>query len=332
MTPGQKPGEKAGQKPSQEPGRVRRRLFSPRLFSPRRFSPRRADRRYGSRLLAAVLAFAVTAVPTAVLLVLIEAGWEPLRALDAGAAARLNASVRHHPLLLEAARTLTDGPWDPVTMRLLVAAVVGWLILRRAWRLALWAALTELAAGLTGLLVKVTVGRVRPRLPDPVAQAPGYSFPSGHAMTAMTSCAILLLVLLPMVPRRARPAAWTAAAVTVLGTGLTRIALGVHWVSDVLGGWLLGLALVASTAWAFDTWRRESGLPVPALPEGLEPELATGRDESPAAAPAARRTVRRAGPCAGSREAPPPPARETARGPAPAAGPAPGPTAPAAPG
>ncbi|MFD0260964.1 phosphatase PAP2 family protein [Kitasatospora indigofera] len=288
------------QEPCQEPGRVRgprfsprsfsprrfsARRFSPRPFLPRRFSPRSADRRYGSRLLAAVLAFAVTAVPTAVLLVLIEAGWEPLRALDAGAAARLNASVRHHPLLLEAARTLTDGPWDPVTLRLLVAAVVGWLILRRAWRLALWAGLTELAAGLTGLLVKVAVGRVRPRLPDPVAQAPGYSFPSGHAMTAMASCAILLLVLLPMVPRRARPAAWTAAAATVLGTGLTRIALGVHWVSDVLGGWLLGLALVASTAWAFDTWRRESGLRVPALPEGLEPELATGQDESPGGAP-----------------------------------------------
>ncbi|MFF1868453.1 phosphatase PAP2 family protein [Kitasatospora herbaricolor] len=267
--------------PDQEPDRVRRPA-PPRGHHRRRFPPRRADRRFGSRLLAAVVAFAVAAVPTAVLLVLIEAGWEPLRELDAGAAAGLNGSVRRHPLLLEAARTLTDGPWDPVTMRLLVAAAVGWLLLRRAWRLALWAALTELAAGLTGLLVKEAVGRVRPRLPDPVAHAPGYSFPSGHAMTAMTSCAILLLVLLPLVPRRARPAAWTLAAVTVLGTGLTRIALGVHWVSDVLGGWLLGLALVASTAWAFDTWRRESGLRVPALPEGLEPELATDQEELPA--------------------------------------------------
>ncbi|WP_051814123.1 hypothetical protein [Kitasatospora sp. MBT63] len=44
----------------------------------------------------------------------------------------------------------------------------------------------------------------------------------------------------------------------------------------VLGGWLLGLALVASTAWAFEAWRRESGLRTPPLPEGLEPELATG--------------------------------------------------------
>ncbi|MER8185922.1 phosphatase PAP2 family protein [Kitasatospora sp. NPDC094015] len=221
-----------------------------------------------------MLAFAVAAVPTAVLLVLIEAGWEPLRALDAGAAVRLNAAVRDHPTVLAVVRLLSDHVWDPVTMRLLVAATVGWLLVRRAWRLALWAGLTETAAGLIGLLVKITVARVRPALPEPVAHAPGFSFPSGHAMTAMTSCAVLLLVLLPVVPRRARPAAWMLAALVVLGTGLTRIALGVHWVSDVLGGWLLGLALVASTAWAFEAWRRETGLPTPALPEGLEPELA----------------------------------------------------------
>ncbi|MCG6497701.1 phosphatase PAP2 family protein [Kitasatospora sp. A2-31] len=259
--------------PARTPLPALRRL-SRRRFIRRRFTRRRADRRFGERLVAAVLAFAVAAVPTAVLLVLIEAGWGPLRELDADAAARLNEAVRHHPLLLETTRVLSNRIWDPVTMRLLVAATVGWLLVRRAWRLALWAGLTETAAGLTGLLVKVSVARVRPRLPEPVAHAPGFSFPSGHAMTAMASCAILLLVLLPVVPRRARPAAWTLAAVTVLGTGLTRIALGVHWASDVLGGWLLGLALVASTAWAFEAWRRESGLRTAGLPEGLEPELA----------------------------------------------------------
>ncbi|MEV4614973.1 phosphatase PAP2 family protein [Kitasatospora sp. NPDC049258] len=246
----------------------------------RRLARHRADRRFGRRLLAAVLAFAVAAVPAAVLLVLIEAGWEPLRELDAGAAVRLNEAVRDHPLVLAVVRILTDHLWDPVTMRLLVAATVCWLLARRAWRLALWAALTELAAGATGLLIKVTVARVRPALPEPVAHAPGFSFPSGHAMTAMTSCAILLLVLLPVVPRRGRPVAWALAALTVFGTGLTRIALGVHWVSDVLGGWLLGLALVASTAWAFEAWRRESGLRTPALPEGLEPELAPGNSRT----------------------------------------------------
>lgn len=287
---------KADRRPHRSPARTRvpaLRRLSRRWITRRRFTQRRADRRFGERLLGAVLAFAVAAVPAAVLLVLIEAGWEPLRELDAGAAVHLNEAVRHHPLLLETTRVLSNWVWDPVTMRLLVAATVGWLLWRRAWRLALWAALTELAAGLTGLLVKVTVARVRPRLPDPVAHAPGFSFPSGHAMTAMASCAILLLVLLPVVPRRARPVAWAIAAVTVLGTGLTRIALGVHWVSDVLGGWLLGFALVASTAWAFEAWRRESGLRTPRLPEGLEPELAT--DDDPGPRPAGSRPHRPVG-------------------------------------
>jgi undecaprenyl-diphosphatase len=219
------------------------------------------------------VAFAVAAVPAAVLVVLIEAHWGPLQTVDHGAALRLHAVVRHRPGLLAAVRLLSDRVWDPLTFRLLVAAVVAGLLARGAWRLALWAAATETAAGLVGLLLKMSVARVRPRLPDPVATAPGYSFPSGHAMTAAASCAILLLVLLPAVPRLLRPAAWATAAVSVVGVGLTRIALGVHWVSDVVGGWLLGSALVAATAWAFEAWRGEVGRPVPPVTEGLEPEL-----------------------------------------------------------
>jgi undecaprenyl-diphosphatase len=219
------------------------------------------------------VAFAVAAVPAAVLVVLIEAHWGPLQTVDHGAALRLHAVVRHRPGLLAAVRLLSDRVWDPLTFRLLVAAVAAGLLARGAWRLAVWAAATETAAGLVGLLLKMSVARVRPRLPDPVATAPGYSFPSGHAMTAAASCAILLLVLLPAVPRLLRPAAWATAAVSVVGVGLTRIALGVHWVSDVVGGWLLGSALVAATAWAFEAWRGEVGRPVPPVTEGLEPEL-----------------------------------------------------------
>lgn len=236
----------------------------------------RADRHFGVRLAAAVGAFAVTSVPAAVLLVLVEAHWQPLAALDRGAALRLHAVVRADPGLLTAVRVLSDRVWGPWTMRALVALTVARLLQRGARRLAVWAAATEVAAGLTGLLVKVTVARVRPQLPDPVAHAAGYSFPSGHAMTATASCAVLLLALLPVVPRKLRPVAWTVAAGSVLGVGLTRVALGVHWVSDVLGGWLLGCALVAATAWAFEAWRLETGRRVPPVTEGLEPEL--GRD------------------------------------------------------
>jgi len=59
--------------------------------------------------------------------------------------------------------------------------------------------------------------------------------------------------------------------VTVL-TGLSRIVLGVHWTSDVVAGWLLGIAVVAVTAAAFPRLRPER-----VVEEGLEPELADAR-------------------------------------------------------
>ncbi|MFJ8043940.1 phosphatase PAP2 family protein [Kitasatospora sp. NPDC096147] len=236
---------------------------------------RTADLRLGERLLATVAAFGLGAVPTALLLVLIEANWPPLHRLDAAAAEQLHTAVRDHPAALTALRVLSEGVWDPLTLRLLVAATVGWLWWRGARRLALWAAATVTASGLIGLAVKAAVARARPALPDPVAHAPGFSFPSGHAMTAATCCAVLLLVFTPVLGRRSLLTARAVAVVSVLGVGFTRVALGVHWVSDVLGGWLLGLALVAATAWAFDGWRRDTGRPVPPpLTEGLEPELA----------------------------------------------------------
>lgn len=101
-------------------------------------------------------------------------------------------------------------------------------------------------------------------------------------MTATTSCAVLLLVLLPLVPRGWRPAAWALAVSAVLGVGGTRVALGVHWVSDVVGGWLLGLAVVTATTLAFEAWRGDVGRPLTTPAQGLEPELVTAHPEPPA--------------------------------------------------
>ncbi|MEV7181696.1 phosphatase PAP2 family protein [Kitasatospora sp. NPDC093679] len=250
---------------------------------PTKAALRTADLHLGERMAAASAAFLVASVPAGVLLALIELRWTPLRDFDSGAAGRLHAVVLRHPGLLKILDVLSNGVWDPLTMRLAVAAAVLWLLWRRAWRLAAWAAATETAAGVIGLVTKTAVARVRPHLDAPVSQAPGFSFPSGHALTATVSCGILLLVTAPLVPRALRPAAWALAALSVAGVGFTRVALGVHWASDVLGGWLVGGALVAAAAWAFDAWRHELGLGVPPATEGLEPELA-----SPRAAPPSR--------------------------------------------
>ncbi|KJY40995.1 phosphatase PAP2 family protein [Streptomyces sp. A1547] len=240
------------------------------------------DARFGARLAVTSAATALAAVPFSLALVLVESRWAPLHRLDQGAAERLHRSVLGHPAWVRVLEFLTQVVWGPLTMRLLVAAVVVWLLWRRALRLAAWAACTATVGGLVGLLAKNAVERARPHLPDPVAHAPGFSFPSGHAMTATTSCAVLLLVLIPLVPRAWRPLPWVLAAASVVGVGFTRVALGVHWVSDVVGGWLLGLAVVTATAFAFEAWRSDIGRPRTTPAQGLEPEIVTADPEPPA--------------------------------------------------
>jgi undecaprenyl-diphosphatase len=67
----------------------------------------------------------------------------------------------------------------------------------------------------------------------------------------------------------------------VVVVGLTRIALGVHFVSDVLAGWLVGAGWLLATAAAFRAWRRHHGLAVPAAVDGLAPEVADDLDPAP---------------------------------------------------
>ncbi|MET9605885.1 phosphatase PAP2 family protein [Streptomyces sp. NPDC006512] len=255
----------------------------PRLRAAREFLARHSgpDAAFGRRLVLTVTATVCVTVPFVLALVLVESRWPPLYRLDRDTAERLHRAALEDPARVRVLDFLTGVLWDPVTMRLLVALLVVWLLRRRAWRLAAWAAVTETAGALIGFLTKNAVERARPHLPDPVADAPGFSFPSGHAMTAMVSCAVLLLVLLPLVPPAWRPLPWALAVISVLGVGYTRVALGVHWVSDVVGGWLLGIVVVTATTLVFEAWRADTGRRRTGVAEGLEPEI-SGEEPEPA--------------------------------------------------
>lgn len=189
----------------------------------------------------------VLALPTALLLVLVALSWDPLMALDGDIARTTHRWAVDDPDLTQAFRILTDWVWDPWTMRALVTLVVLRLVLHHgAWWLALWLAATCLLGTLLQQGIKAAIGRERPVWPDPVDSAHFAAFPSGHAMTATVVCGLLLWVLhLYGAGRVLWRTALAVSLVSVVGVGLTRIWLGVHWPSDVLGGWLLGALSVA---------------------------------------------------------------------------------------
>jgi undecaprenyl-diphosphatase len=181
------------------------------------------------------------------LLVLVAAEWGPLLSFDGDVARTTHRWAVDESGLTQASRILTDWVWDPVTMRILCSVVVVWLVWRvRARWTALWLVVTvALATGLQQSL-KAAVDRARPVWPDPVDSAHYAAFPSGHAMTATVVLGLLLwLMHCHGVGRVLWRTAVTLAVVSVAGVGLTRVWLGVHWPSDVLGGWLLGAAVVA---------------------------------------------------------------------------------------
>ncbi|MDX2545718.1 phosphatase PAP2 family protein [Streptomyces sp. WI04-05B] len=197
----------------------------------------------------AVHASVALALASALLLTLVAADWHPLITLDGDIARATHRWAVDEPGLTHAFRILTDWVWDPLTMRLLCAAVAVWLVWRHsAWGLALWLAVVCALGTVLQQALKAAVGRARPVWPDPVDSAHYAAFPSGHAMTATVVCGLLLWLLHRYgAGRVVWRTAVTGSVISVLGAGLTRIWLGVHWPSDVLGGWLLG-ALVVSLA------------------------------------------------------------------------------------
>jgi undecaprenyl-diphosphatase len=122
------------------------------------------------------------------------------------------------------------------------------LVRRRRMRLAAWVtAAVVLVAPLTSVL-KEFFGRVRPDFGEGGARYDTLSYPSGHASGVATLVVVGLVLTWPLLSAAARRA-WLAVGVALVAlVGFTRMWLGVHFLSDVVGGWSLGLSWTLLTA------------------------------------------------------------------------------------
>lgn len=204
----------------------------------------------------ALVALTIVAVPFGLLLLLVRARWTPLLSVDNGVRDELHRYTVEHPAFATAMKTMSTAGSAPVYLTGF-ALVAAWLVYRQHPRLAAFAVVTVAGSAVLNAVVKRAVQRARPVVADPVTTATGLSFPSGHAQSAVVTYATLLLLFWSAMRSVCRRVAVTAAAVMVLGIGLSRVALSVHYVSDVLAGYVLGLAWVVAMVAMFSAWRQE---------------------------------------------------------------------------
>lgn len=153
------------------------------------------------------------------------------------------------------AETITNfgGPAGTIAIGLAIALLLTWRARRREPRAPYSRAAvpgtvvlgTVAVAAAANAAMKALIGRERPPVITRLAEENAMSFPSGHVAGTTALVGVVLLVYLADRPGRARAAAGfaTAAAIIVI-VALTRLYLGVHWLSDTIGGALLGATVV----------------------------------------------------------------------------------------
>ncbi|ELP65806.1 phosphatase PAP2 family protein [Streptomyces turgidiscabies] len=167
----------------------------------------------------------------------------------------LSWSVTHRPdmaVALARGLTATGTGVIPYVLAVLAGIIAGRTLRRRALAAAL--CLGCLGAGQAARYgVMALVARPRPAHADWATHASGWAFPSGHTTTAALTAGLLVISVFVRAPRGRTLLALVFGCWGAL-VGLTRVYLGVHWFTDVVGGWLfalgwLGLCLCAATWW-----------------------------------------------------------------------------------
>lgn len=138
---------------------------------------------------------------------------------------------------------------------LAVAGVAGFLLLQGSWRSAIFVVVASSGGWLLNSLLKEAFGRARPEVVPHLREVMTLSFPSGHAMTSAAVYLTLGALLMRIAKRPLTKFYCMSAAMLITAlVGASRVYLGVHYPTDVLAGWLLGLS------WALLCWLTERAL------------------------------------------------------------------------
>lgn len=142
------------------------------------------------------------------------------------------------PQVAAAARIVTQLGSAEVLIPLTLAGAA-WLVFRRRFKSAATLVVASFGGRLLVEFQKDWMMRLRPADHRHLVEAQSYAFPSGHSANSAIVYLMLALLLTTSYPRR-MIAVWAAAWLAVL-VGASRVALGVHWPTDVIGGWSFAL-------------------------------------------------------------------------------------------
>jgi membrane-associated phospholipid phosphatase len=175
------------------------------------------------------------------------------RSIDTSRSGFISTPLRSSPQVARAISFFGSVGW-------LTAVSIGvalFLVLRRDWLNASLIALVMGGGGALNVVLKHFFHRERPVLENPLVTLSSYGFPSGHTMGATLLYGLLaLLAWKNLRNRAARLTCVVGACFWILLIGLTRIYLGVHYLTDVLGALAAGLFWLAFSWTAFETLRR----------------------------------------------------------------------------
>jgi membrane-associated phospholipid phosphatase len=172
------------------------------------------------------------------------------------------AFINHRTPTVTAVAIFVTTIGSTVSMTIISVCTVGYLLIKHRRGDAAWVAVVAGGAGLLVRIGKATVGRERPPAALRLVAETNESFPSGHALASVAILGVVLVVLLPSIKSTAaRVAVLGCAGLFVLAVGLSRVYLGVHWATDVIGGWVTGLAWLVLCLTIRGVWRQTRGHP-----------------------------------------------------------------------